>query len=140
MAQIHGKQTGIKWNALDVSAAFDSASLDRLMELVETTYFGAGSIQRIAGFSDAKIQLDGAYDTIMESTGGMETDFAAGTAREVKLQMDKTGAASATNPRYKFTALISSIKHKSGVKSRWDCSVTIEISTGAVTRETSGAW
>jgi hypothetical protein len=136
----HGVKTGVKWNAIDISPYLDKSSLDRLMDLVETTAFGNSAKSRVAGLPDGKVAVSGPYDAAIESAAGMETDYINGTARALKIQVDRTATASATNPAYTLTMLISDLKMDSSVSSKWGWSASLELASGTIARSIAGAF
>lgn len=140
---IHGKHSGVKWNSLDITTALDKVSLDRMMDMAETTAMSTSAAvykSRLGGPIDLKLTVSGPYDALVESTAAMETDFLAGTARAVKVQYDTTVAASATNPSYTLTMLISDFKQDAAAGDAVKWSATLELASGALVRATSGAW
>lgn len=144
MAFKAGKNAGVKWNSQDITAYLDQASLDRIIELIETTTFSTSStvyVSRVAGVVDVTIEMSGPYDPALESTAGMETDALAGTPRSLKYQNDTTAAASATNPSYTFTALLDGFHGpEADIKGAIKWKAKAFISTGSLARATSGAW
>jgi hypothetical protein len=139
-----GKNFGVKWNALDLTAYLDKGSLERITELIETTTMSTSSAvyaTRLAGILDVKVAVSGPYDPAIESTVGLETDSAAGTARAVKVQMDTSGSASATNPSYTMTMLADGFKLDTDVKGRVNWSANFMMASGSVTRGVASvAW
>lgn len=143
MAFKHGKNAGVKWNSQDLTPYLDKLSLERIVDLVETTTMSTSSavyVTRLGGVLDTKVSISGPYDAAIESTVGLETDSAAGTARAVKVQLDTTGAASATNPSYTMTMLANGFKIEAGVGDAVTWSCDLMMASGSVARATSGAW
>jgi hypothetical protein len=96
---------------------------------------------RLAGILDVKVAVSGPYDPAIESTVGLETDSAAGTARAVKVQMDTSASASATNPSYTMTMLADGFKLDTDVKGRVNWSANFMMASGSVTRGVASvAW
>lgn len=140
----HGKNAGMKWNSNDISACIDDISFDRLIALAETTAMSTSSAvytSRVAGVVDIKVSIGGPYDpSVLEGTGGLETDWLAGTARAVKIQQDTTGAATTSSPSYTMTMLCENIKVKTGVGGVAKWTGDFAIASGSLVRATSGAW
>ena len=72
MAFVHGKNTRVKiddsgGSLQDLSVYINSSSLQRLVELLETTCFGATAKTYIGGFPDAKIPIGGFWDATLDA-------------------------------------------------------------------------
>lgn len=129
---VHGKRTVIKVDnsggALqDLSAYFNSASLQRMQELLETTCFGATAKTYIAGFPDAKVPIGGFWDATVDAhlAGilGVETS-------SVELYPEGTASGKV---KYAAEAILISYEQTFGANqaSAWTGELQI---TGAVTR------
>lgn len=129
----------VKWNTLSIGAYMNQASLDRVMNLVDTTVFGTAGMARTATLGDASIDVSGFYDVALEP---LETDAMAGTARTVKYINDRVAAVGAANPMYSFVALLEGFKGPEATPEgvlTW--SAKMSLSDGALpTRATSGTW
>jgi hypothetical protein len=129
---VHGKRTVIKLDnsggALqDLSAYFNSTSLQRLQDLLETTCFGATAKTYIAGFPDAKIPIGGFWDATVDAhlAGilGVETS-------SVELYPEGTATGKV---KYTCEAILISYEFTAGSNqaSAWTGELQV---TGAVTR------
>lgn len=147
------KYAGIKYNATagspptvgtDISPYCDKATLDRIIELIETTTFGSsGAVfkSRVGGIADVSLDMAGSYDTFLETSAGMETDSMAGTARIIRFIPDASVACSATNPVYSFTCLLNGFKGpEADVKGDLKWGSKAFISTSTLTRSTTATW
>ena len=79
MAFLHGKNTAVLFNASDLSAFFNDASVTRSVETAETTAFGASSKTYIVGLKDGTVSLtcmfdgsSGAVDEVLQGVLGTE--------------------------------------------------------------------
>jgi hypothetical protein len=133
MAFVHGKNTRIKIDnaagALqDLSVYINSSSLQRLVELLETTCFGATAKTYIGGFPDAKVPLGGFWDAVldahMEGILGKET---------VSIELYPEGTA-AGKVIYTAEAILISYEQTSGSNQATAWSGELQV-TGAVTRD-----
>lgn len=82
MATLHGKNTVIMLNDVDISAFFNSTENDRTADSHDVTTFGATAKKYAGGLLDGKFSLEGFYDTttngpksIIEPLLGTTVDF-----------------------------------------------------------------
>lgn len=132
MAFVHGKNTRIKidnsgGSLQDLSVYINSSSLQRLVELLETTCFGATAKTYIGGFPDAKVPIGGFWDATldahMEGILGMET---------VSIEIYPEGTATG---KVKYAAEAILISYEASMGSNQATAWTGELQvTGAVTR------
>lgn len=80
MAFIHGKLTGVLWNQWNLSAYLNEVSAPTEIEATETTVFGVGSKQYIAGLADGTLSLSGLFDGADDASAELlESALAADT-------------------------------------------------------------
>jgi len=124
----------------DISTYVTSVTLSSTLDVVETTGMSNTSRTRVAGLRDNQITLEfnqdfasGALETLIYPSDAT-TKIGTAVAMTVK---PTSGATSATNPSYSFSALISEWQSVSGsVGELATVSVTWPIS-GAITKATS---
>ena len=140
MAFKPGKNPSVTWNAIQMNLYCDKASLDRLVDLLETTTMSSTNpvfVTRLPGVQDWKFTLSGKYDPALESTVGLETDAAAGTARALEVRWDGTTVVGATNPRYTATVLCRDIKMDTDVKGVLLWTANFSLASGTPARSIS---
>jgi hypothetical protein len=120
-----------------LSASIASVTLDITADEVETTSFGSSYRSRIGGLKDASVSLDfhqdfgaGAVDALLFPLMGQTVD--------VKIA-PTSGTVTATNPEYRFSALVTQYQPFSGaVGDLATLSITWPVS-GEVVRGTAPA-
>lgn len=124
----------------DISAYVTSVTLSSTLDVVETTSMGSTSRTRVAGLRDNQVTLEFNQDF---ASGALETliypsDATSKIGTAVAMEIRPTSAAaSATNPKYSFSALITEWQSVSGsVGELATVSVSWPIS-GAITKATS---
>jgi hypothetical protein len=124
----------------DISQYVTSVSLSSTLDVVETTSMGSTSRTRVAGLRDNQVTLEFNQDF---ASGALETliypsDATTKIGTAVAMEVRPTSAvASATNPKYSFSALITEWQSVSGsVGELATVSVSWPIS-GAITKATS---
>jgi hypothetical protein len=124
----------------DISQYVTSVTLSSTLDVVETTGMSNTSRTRVAGLRDNQITLEFNQDF---ASGALEaliypSDAASKIGTAAAMEVRPTSAsASATNPKYTFSALISEWQSLSGsVGELATVSVTWPIS-GAITKATS---
>ena len=134
MAFVHGKNTVVKIDnaagALqDLSAYINSSSLQRLVDLLDTTCFGATAKTYIGGFPDAKVPVGGFWDAVLDAH--MEGILAKET---VSIELYPEGTASG---KVKYAAEAILISYEATMGSQQATAWTGELQvTGTVTRST----
>jgi len=119
----------------DFSASLAAVTLDVSADEQETTAFGATFRSRIGGLKDASVSLDFHQDFGAASVDATLFPLIGGTA-EIVIK-PTSSSASATNPSYTFTALVTQYQpFASNVGDLATLSVTWPV-TGAVTRGTA---
>lgn len=124
----------------DISQYVTSVTLSSTLDVVETTSMGSTSRTRVAGLRDNQITLEfnqdfasGALETLIYPSDA-STKIGTAVAMEVR---PTSAAASTTNPKYTFNALITEWQSVSGsIGELATVSVTWPIS-GAVTKATA---
>ncbi len=124
----------------DISQYVTSVTLSSTLDVVETTSFGSTSRTRVAGLRDNQITLEfnqdfasGALETLIYPSDAT-TKIGTAVAMEVR---PTSAAASTTNPKYTFNALITEWQSVSGsIGELASVSVTWPIS-GAITKATA---
>ena len=100
-------------NGTDLSDHIAAVTLDTSADEVETTAFGtAGWRSRVAGLKDGSIQLDWHQDFATSSVDSVLSSAFGSVGTVVVLP--NGSAASATNPRYTISAVISSYSPVAG--------------------------
>ena len=140
MARIVLTDAYVTLATIDISQYVTSVTLSSTLDVVETTGMSNTSRTRVAGLRDNQITLEFNQDF---ASGALETliypsDAATKIGTAVAMTVKPTsGATSATNPSYSFSALISEWQSVSGsVGELATVSVTWPIS-GAITKATS---
>jgi len=119
----------------DFSTSLAAVTLDVSADEQETTAFGATFRSRIGGLKDASVSLDFHQDFGAASVDATLFPLIGGTA-EIVIK-PTSSSASATNPSYTFTALVTQYQpFASNVGDLATLSVTWPV-TGAVTRGTA---
>jgi len=119
----------------DFSASLAAVTLDVSADEQETTAFGDSFRSRIGGLKDASVSLDFHQDFGAASVDATLWPLLGGTAQIVI--KPTSSSASATNPSYTFTALVTQYQpFASNVGDLATLSVTWPV-TGAVTRGTA---
>lgn len=124
----------------DISQYVTSVTLSSTLDVVETTSMGSTSRTRVAGLRDNQITLEfnqdfasGALENLIYPSDA-STKIGTAVAMEVR---PTSAAASTTNPKYTFNALITEWQSVSGsIGELATVSVTWPIS-GAVTKATA---
>lgn len=134
MSFVHGKNTRIKiddsgGSLVDLSQYINSSSLQRLVELLETTCFAATAKTYIAGFKDSKIPIGGFWDATLDAH--MEGILGKETV-SVELYPEGTGAGKVI---YTCEAILISYEMQAGSNQATGWSGELQV-TGAVTRDT----
>ena len=124
----------------DISAYVTSVTLSSTLDVVETTSMGSTSRTRVAGLRDNQVTLEFNQDF---ASGALETliypsDATSKIGTAVAMEIRPTSAAaSTTNPKYSFSALITEWQSVSGsVGELATVSVSWPIS-GAITKAIS---
>ena len=130
MARIVLTDASVTVNSVDLSTYIASVTLNSTREIVDTTGFStSGARTRVAGLQDNSITLEFHQDF---ASGAVEATIypLIGTTTSIVVK-PTSSAASATNPSYTCTALISEWTPLSGTVG--------ELATASVTWPVSGA-
>lgn len=135
MAKFVATDYDISIGGTDFSTSLAAVTLDVSADEQETTAFGATFRSRIGGLKDASVSLDFHQDFGAASVDATLFPLIGGTA-EIIIK-PTSASASATNPSYTFTALVTQYQpFASNVGDLATLSVTWPV-TGAVTRGTA---
>lgn len=135
MAKFVATDYDITIGGTDFSASLAAVTLDVSADEQETTAFGDSFRSRIGGLKDASVSLDFHQDFGASSVDATLWPLLGGTA-EIVIK-PTSSSASATNPSYTFTALVTQYQpFASNVGDLATLSVTWPV-TGAVTRGTA---
>jgi len=95
----------VTFGATDLSSYVTSVTLGSTFDIVETTAFGNTARTRVAGLADNSVSLEFNQDY---GSGALESVIfpTLGTAVSITVK-PVAGSASATNPAYSFSALVS---------------------------------
>ncbi len=137
MAKFYAQDYKVTIGTAVISEDIASVTLDITADEVETTAFGSSYRSRIGGLKDASVSLDfhqdfgaGAVDALLFPL--------MGSTVAVKIA-PTSGTVTATNPEYRFTALVTQYQPFAGaVGDLATLSVTWPVS-GEVTRGTAPA-
>ena len=137
MAKFYAQDYKITIGTTNLSSSINSVTLDITADEVETTAFGSTYRTRIGGLKDASVSLDfhqdfgaGAIDALLFPL--------LGSTVAVKIA-PTSGTVTATNPEYRFTALVTQYQPFAGaVGDLATLSVTWPV-TGEVERGTAPA-
>ena len=135
MARIVLTNAVVKINSVDLSDHVASVELSQEVEEVETTAFGDSAQTRTGGLANNSLSLDFHQDFASGSVDATLNALVGGTA-SFEILANGT-AASATNPKYTGTVLLTEWTPVSGaIGELATASITWPIS-GAVTRATA---
>ena len=135
MAKFVATDYDISIGGTDFSTSLAAVTLDVSADEQETTAFGATFRSRIGGLKDPSVSLDFHQDFGAASVDATLFPLIGGTA-EIIIK-PTSASASATNPSYTFTALVTQYQpFASNVGDLATLSVTWPV-TGAVTRGTA---
>jgi hypothetical protein len=125
----------IKIGGVDFSHSLAAVTLDISADEQDTTSFGKTSRERIGGLKDASVTLDFHQDFGATAVDATLYPLIGGT---VGIEIKPTaGTVSSTNPRYEFTALVTSYSpFASSIGDLATLSVSWPV-TGNVTRGTT---
>jgi hypothetical protein len=137
MAKFYAQDYKITVGTVNLSTLVNSVTLDITTDEVETTAFGSTYRTRIGGLKDASVSLD-----FMQDFGAGAVDALLfplmGSTVAVKIA-PTSGTVTATNPEYRFTALVTQYQPFAGaVGDLATLSVTWPVS-GEVERGTAPA-
>ena len=105
MARLVLTNVTVTFGATDLSSYVTSVTLGSTFDIVETTAFGNTARTRVAGLADNSVSLEFNQDY---GSGALESVIfpTLGTAVSITVK-PVAGSASATNPAYSFSALVS---------------------------------
>ena len=122
-------------NSVDLSDHIASVTINQKFDELDTTAFGSTGKTRIAGLEDSSIAIEFLQDYAASSVEATLNSL-IGTTTTVVIQ-SKTGAVSATNPKWTGTCLVTELQPVAGAAGELaKQSVTWPVS-GSLTRATS---
>ena len=128
MAKFYAQDYKITIGTTNLSTSINSVTLDITADEVETTAFGSTYRTRIGGLKDASVSLDFHQDFAAGSVDALLSPLMGSTVA-VKIA-PTSGTVTATNPEYRFTALVTQYQPYS--------SATGDLATLSVTWPVSG--
>ena len=128
MAKFYAQDYKITIGTTNLSTSINSVTLDITADEVETTAFGSTYRTRIGGLKDASVSLDFHQDFAAGSVDALLFPLMGSTVA-VKIA-PTSGTVTATNPEYRFTALVTQYQPYS--------SATGDLATLSVTWPVSG--
>jgi len=135
MAKFYAQDYKITVGTTVLSSSINSVTLDITADEVETTAFGSTYRTRIGGLKDASVSLDFMQDFAAGSVDALLFPLMGSTVA-VKISPLST-AVSATNPEYRFDALVTQYQPFAGsIGDIASLSVTWPV-TGEVVRGTA---
>ena len=135
MAKFYAQDYKVTIGTVVVSDDIASVTLDITSDEIETTAFGSSYRTRIGGLKDASVSLDFHQDFGAGAVDSLLFPLMGGTVA-VKIA-PTSGTVTATNPEYRFTALVTQYQPFAGaVGDLATLSVTWPVS-GEITRGTS---
>ena len=138
MAFVHGRKTVLKLDdgsgtLRDITTYVNSSSLQRLLDLLDTTTFGANSKAYITGFADAKISFGGFWDATIDGyLAGAFDALAAGTLSTLSWELYPEGTATG-KVKYSGEAVMTSYEATQAAQQATSTTNELQV-TGAVTR------
>ena len=137
MAKFYAQDYKITVGTVNLSTLVNSVTLDITTDEVETTAFGSTYRTRIGGLKDASVSLDFMQDFAAGAVDSLLFPLMGSTVA-VKIA-PTSGTVTATNPEYRFTALVTQYQPFAGaVGDLATLSVTWPVS-GEVERGTAPA-
>lgn len=137
MAKFYAQDYKVTIGTAVISDDIASVTLDITSDEIETTAFGSTSRTRIGGLRDASVSLDFHQDFGAGAVDSLLYPLMGGTVA-VKIA-PTSGTVTATNPEYRFTALVTQYQPFAGaVGDLATLSVTWPVS-GDITRGTAPA-
>lgn len=132
MAKIVLTDAKVTINSVILSDHISSITLDTKDDIIETTAFGSTAKTRVAGLQDNSVTLDFLQDFAAANVEATIYPL-IGTATTIVVQ-PTSAAASATNPTYTFSAIVSEwTPLKGGIGQLSTATVTWPIS-GTITK------
>jgi hypothetical protein len=139
-ASIHSKLSKVKLDTsggslTDISDSVDKCDGDEMLELAETTTFGATSKAYIAGFADGKFSIGGPWSRGQHNHfSALKTAFRDGTITSASFEYGPEGVDSG-DIKQSCEVVLVSYKKTSSIKDpvRWEAEFQI---TGPVTEGT----
>lgn len=126
MAFVHGSNSDINVDAVNISQYTDSVTHDRSVDTAETSAFGDDDKTFIAGLEDGSFSLGGHWDTTEDSALDATFDGAV-----VAIIYGPGGSASSAS-KYTCNALVTNYSTTSSVSDRVNWSASFQ-RTGALT-------
>lgn len=99
-------------NSIDLTDHIASVTINQKYDELDTTVFGSAGKQRIAGLEDSSLQIEFLQDYASSSVEATLNSL-LGTTTTVVVQA-KTGAVSATNPKWTMTCLVTELQPVAG--------------------------
>jgi len=138
MAFVHGRKTVFKIDdgtgtLRDITTYVNSSSLQRMLDLLDTTTFGANSKTYIPGFADAKIPFGGFWDATVDGyLAGAIDALAAGTISSLSFELYPEGNTSG-KVKYSGEAVMTNYEATMGAQQADAWTSELQV-TGSVTR------
>jgi hypothetical protein len=105
MAKIVLTNANVQLAGTDISSYVKQVTLTTSVNEVETTAFGNTAKTRVAGLLDNKVQLSLQQD--YSAVEGLVYPLIGGTAVNIIIRPNGTGAASTANPQYSASVLVT---------------------------------
>ena len=138
MARLVLTDANVTFATLDISQYITSITLSSSLDVVETTGMSSTSRTRVAGLRDNQVTLEFNQDFASSALESIVNGTTSTIGTAVTMVVKPTsGATTATNPSYTFSALVSEWQSLSGsIGDLATVSVTWPIS-GVITKATS---
>jgi len=138
MSFVHGRKTVFKLDdsggtLRDLTTYVNSSSLQRLLDLLDTTTFGANAKTYITGFADAKIPFGGFWDATLDGyLAGAFDALAAGTISSLSFELYPEGNTTG-KVKYSGEAVMTNYEATMGAQQADTWTSELQV-TGSVTR------
>lgn len=131
MAAVHGRNTYISVNSVDLSSFCDTSDFSQEVDTHETTAYGDDNKTYIPGLIDSTFSMGGKYDDGASGPkASLETVIDAGAAVPCVRRPEGTGSGL---PEENFSGIVESYVETNPVGDKISWSADIQV-TGAVTR------
>lgn len=133
MAAVHGRNTQITVNAVNISAFCDTSEFSQDVDTHETTGYGDDNKTYIPGLIDSTFTMGGKYD---DGAGGPKAVFEAVIDGGVAVAVTRRPEGAGTGlPHEAFSGIVESYVETNPVGDKISWSADIQV-TGPVTRTT----
>ncbi|HEY9416821.1 MAG TPA: hypothetical protein VIQ30_18855 [Pseudonocardia sp.] len=125
MAKVHGKNTVVKVDAVDLSGYVDSSELPRTADSHDTTTYGNDAHRYDGGLLDGTFTMSGTYDNTAATGPKAVLEPLLGTVVPIIRQPDGTGTGKAQNS---FDGLMTKYTETNPVADmvKWSCEFQID--------------